>query len=109
MPPELLVIERSIALHAEVAERLRLDPALLERAKGKVRGWLEEGSVAGPYARAWATILERPLEEILHQLVERSEQAHDLRQVSPFAGVIDPRTRWRILKAVRDRVRRETS
>jgi len=109
MPPELLVVERSIALHAAVAERIRLDPALLERARGRVRAWLAEGSVASPYARAWEAILERPLEEVLHQLVERSEEAHDLRQVSPFAGFIDPRTRWRILKAVGERVRREVS
>ena len=101
MRPELLVIERSLALHAEVAERIRSDPTLLERTKRRVRGWLDGGSVAGPYAHAWNAILERPLEEVLHKLVERSEEAHDLRQVSPFAGIIDPRTRWRILKAVR--------
>jgi hypothetical protein len=104
MGPELLVIERSIALHTEVAARIRRDPTLLERAKRRVSQWLDEGSVANPYARAWAKILESPLEEVLHQLVERSEEAHDLRQVSPFAGVIDPRTRWRILKAVRVRL-----
>ena len=103
MRPDLLVIERSLALHAEVAERIRRDPALLERAERRVRGWLEDGSVAGPYARTWAAILELPKEEILRKLVERSEAAHDLRQVSPFAGIIDARTRWRILKATRAR------
>jgi hypothetical protein len=101
MRPELLVMERSLALHAEVAERVRRDPALIERAKRRVQSWLDDGSVAAPYARAWAAVLELPLEEILGRLVERTEAAHDLRQMSPFAGVIDPRTRWRILRAHR--------
>ncbi|HEX7668936.1 MAG TPA: hypothetical protein VF395_05110 [Polyangiaceae bacterium] len=48
MRPELLVIERSLALHAEVAERLRRHPALIERAKQRVKGWIDDGSVAAP-------------------------------------------------------------
>jgi hypothetical protein len=33
-------------------------------------------------------------------LVDRSEEARGLRQVSPFAGVIDPRTRWAIHRRI---------
>jgi hypothetical protein len=36
-------------------------------------------------------------------LVERSEAADALRQVTPFAGVIDPRARWQIWRDVRQR------
>jgi hypothetical protein len=33
--------------------------------------------------------------------VDESEEARALRQVTPFAGAIDPRTRWRIWREVR--------
>jgi hypothetical protein len=35
--------------------------------------------------------------------VDPAEGARALRQCSPFAGVIDPRTRWRIWREVRER------
>lgn len=89
---------RSIALHAEVARRLAEDPALVERAKARVRRWLVDGNVARPWAVAWQAWLDLPLTELCARLVERSDEAQDLRQVSPFAGVLDARTRWRVLR-----------
>ncbi len=88
--------ERSIALHAAVAERIAADPALLENARARVDRWLREGSVHPRWASAWAALLQRPLPEILAALVDPSQHMRDLRQSSPFAGVLDPRTRWRI-------------
>jgi len=41
-----------------------------------------------------------PLSELETALAERSERMHDLRQVSPFAGILDARTRWRIHRDV---------
>jgi hypothetical protein len=40
-----LAEERSLALHREVARRLKVDPALLETARERVQGWLESGFV----------------------------------------------------------------
>jgi hypothetical protein len=31
-------------------------------------------------------------------LVEDSEMARELRHVSPFAGVLEPKVRWRLLR-----------
>jgi hypothetical protein len=102
--PHQLASERSRSLHVEVAERLRRDPTLVEQARVRVRGWVEHGSPALHYALAWQGLLDRPLEELLGALQEPSERMHDLRQVSPFAGVVDARTRWRIHREVRERV-----
>lgn len=90
--------ERSRALHGAVAERLRADPGLVEQARARVDGWWADGSVARPYVEAWRELLALPLGNLLERLVEPSERMHDLRQVSPFAGVLDARTRWRILR-----------
>ena len=91
-------VERSLALHREVAERLRREPRLLEEARTRVRQWLQDGSVHQDWAQAWRGVLEGTIDEVVARLTERSEQAHDMRQVSPFAGVLDARTRWEILR-----------
>lgn len=86
-----------------LAERLLADPTLVDRARLRVVNWLQSGSVHRRYAEAWRMLLDRPLPELVAALPEISEQMHDLRQVSPFAGVLDARTRWRIHRAVRER------
>jgi hypothetical protein len=101
-----LAEERSLALHRAVADKLATDPEALERARVRVRSWLESGEVAAYYARAWDEVLSHPLSEIRAFLVDESEEARALRQVTPFAGVIDPRTRWRIWREVREAMER---
>lgn len=101
-----LAEERSLALHRAVAEKLASDPDTLARARDRVRSWLASGAVAPYYARAWEEVLTRPLSEIRAFLVEDSERARALRQATPFAGAIDPRTRWRIWREVKEAMER---
>jgi len=96
-------VERSLALHREVVERLRHDPELLGAARERVERWLDEGSVHAAWAESWKTILDAGLDAVVAVLTDTSSRAHDLRQVSPFAGVLDPRTRWDILRACSSR------
>ena len=86
-----------------VAERLRANPSALARARARVAAWLEKGTVARPLAEAWEQVLARPLEEVLTFLTDRGERARDLRQTSPFAGLVDPRTRWNVWRRVGQR------
>jgi hypothetical protein len=95
---------RSLALHREVVERLALDPALIGRARDRVRRWIEDGSVPKPYARAWADLLELPFDDLRAAMLDEGERSRALRQVTPFAGFVDPRTRWRIWRETRARV-----
>lgn len=101
MDAHRLAEARSLALHGEIASLLRADPRRIEPARARVRHWIASGSVSGSYAEAWVRLLDGPLESLLGTLVEDSERARALRQVTPFAGLVDPRTRWRIWRTVR--------
>jgi hypothetical protein len=93
-------IERSLALHREVARRIVLDSAVLDRARVKVESWIAERSVPDVYASAWKSILQRTPSDIASEITKDDEATAALRQVSPFAGALDPATRWRILRDV---------
>jgi hypothetical protein len=93
-----LTEKRSLALHQEVARRIRQDPTLVVRAQRRVEQWLHDGSTHPYYARAWQQVLASGVDAICRTLIDPSEHAASLRQASPFAGVIDPKTRWAILR-----------
>ena len=61
---------------------------LQERSpRGRGRHWLEE----------WDRLLLGPTEEILEALTSRSPRARELRQNSPFAGVLSDAERQEVL------------
>lgn len=67
-----------------------------------MEGWGREGTVGADYVEAWAGLLAGDLETLIGVLTDPGERARELRQVTPFAGVIDPRTRWRIWREQRE-------
>jgi hypothetical protein len=91
--------ERSLALHRVVAARIRTDPAVLERARDRVRGWRDGALVAPFYRDAWASLLAMPVDELCTTLVRDDESMAALRQVTPFAGALAARERWLTLAA----------
>ena len=98
--------DASLKLHCAVAQRLRDDPSLVERARRRVEDWLRDGTVARPYADAWREILARPVGEVARFLEDPGERARQLRQTSPFAGFLDARTRWAVWRRARQGVGR---
>ena len=99
-----LAEERSIALHAAVVVELESRPEVLEQAKSRVNRWLRDGSVHASYASSWKELLSLPREQLKARLIDQSERMRALRQCTPFAGALDPRTRWRIHKETASRV-----
>jgi hypothetical protein len=91
---------RSRAYHAAIAGRLAAEPNLLAAAQQRVDGWRVSGAVHRRYVDAWRVLLAAPHEELVARLGEDSDQMNALRQVSPFAGALDARTRWKIWRSV---------
>jgi hypothetical protein len=99
LDPHRLAEERSIALHAAVAAKLRADPALVKRARQRLERWAAEGLAHPEYVSAWREVLLLPLDEICRLLSEPTERMRALRQATPFAGVLTPRERWALHRA----------
>lgn len=99
-----LAEERGLAYHRAVVERLLTSPRALEVARERVQAWSQAGSVHPHYVDAWTRLLELPLEDLCVAIVDTSDRGRALRQVTPFAGLIDPKERWRIWRDVRSRV-----
>lgn len=98
-----LAAERSLGFHRVIARRLVRDPAVLERARQRVKDWLAQ-TPDRAFAREWDKILAGSAESVAAFLVDRSELAEELRQSSPFAGVLDARERWEIWRQTRERL-----
>ena len=96
-----VVEQRSLRYHALIAQRLSTDAAILERARMRVDQWITQGTVAPYYAAGWKRVLESPLVEVSAFLTQDSEEARAFRQVSPFAGALTPRERWRLWATVK--------
>ncbi len=90
-------------MHREVARQLRVRPELLDAARERVRRWLESGCVSRYWAEAWNEALDGTLDGVIARITDLSQHMRDLRQTSPFAGALDPRVRWEILRRHRGR------
>ena len=91
---------RSLWLGYAIAGKIVADPqgalkkasenlAHLERVHGAGNRWLRE----------WRSLLEGPVTDVLDALVSRSPRARELRQNSPFAGLLSDEERHLVLQA----------
>ncbi len=90
---------RALAYHSAVAERL--DRTMVDDARERVDRLRAEGHLDPRYAERWRALLARPAAEIGRALVADTEEGRDLRQNSPFAGVLNEQERRRIIEAIR--------
>lgn len=96
------VEEKSLAVHQRIAAQLLKDP---ERTILKARSNLDQLRKAdrGHSARwldEWDDLLDRPTDEIVTAMLARTQDAIDLRQMTPFAGVITDAERSEALQSV---------
>ena len=96
------VEEKSLSIHRQIAARLLQDPATtlekarfnLTRLRSADRGhgarWLDE----------WDALLDRPTDQIVTAMLARTQQGIDLRQMTPFAGVLSDAERRKALRSV---------
>ncbi len=88
---------RALAYHRAVARRL--DKQLVAAACRTLRRWREGGQIHPEPAQKWQAILEKPVPSIAKFIRSDTQLARDLRQSSPFAGLITEQERRRALEA----------
>lgn len=87
---------RGLAYHRAVAQRL--DPQVIRDARVQLNRWRSEGKIDERYAARWERVLSRPIDRIARAISQDSQTARDLRQNSPFTGVLSEPDRRRVLE-----------
>ena len=90
---------RNLAYHRALARRLRR--STVDEARHVLWEWRAKGAIDPRYADEWESILDKPIREIRRILVSDDSHARDLRQNSPFAGLLTEPERRRILEEIR--------
>lgn len=99
MKDHRLIDQRSLAFDRRIAEELRRDPALIERARSNVARWMPTASTGvRRVLQEWQEILDGPFAEVLAMLEATDERATRLRQSSPFTSILSPAERTRIIQ-----------
>jgi transcriptional regulator with XRE-family HTH domain len=98
-PPMTREERRSLALHQVIADRLRADPLpIIARARRTLDLMLAGSAGSSPFLRDWKALLERPPEALASALTDPDPWARELRQVTPFAGILTAPERARVYR-----------
>ncbi len=91
---------RSLALDRLIADKLAVQPELLDRARQTLARWIAQRQPHRPEVLLeWQEMLQsHSLSEILALLRSDSEEAHRLRQSSPFCGILSIEERLAIFR-----------
>ncbi len=85
---------RSIALHRVIAQRLEADPKrVLAQARKNLTRMKRSGAGGAQLLEEWRVALKRPVVALVTLLTAPDPWARELRQVTPFAGVLSARER----------------
>jgi len=78
--------------HQAIADKLRANPALRQVAIDNIDRWLARNDYPLSVQQSllqWRDLLTRaPLEELIEQMLDRSEAGHQRRQNTPFPGIL---------------------
>lgn len=97
--------ERSLWLHRVVAGRLAVDPdTVLAHVRSNVEhlARVHPTGVTVAWLAEWRRLLDSGLDAVFDALTSRNRWAVELRQNSPFAGIIDEQERQAALTAFRE-------
>lgn len=94
---------RPLLLHTVVASRLITNPAaVIRRARENLDRWTDLSRHDAYWLERWRRVLELPAGQIALLLTERSQDAADMRQGTPFAGVLDDDERVAAIQRARE-------
>ncbi|HEX7351632.1 helix-turn-helix domain-containing protein [Brachybacterium sp.] len=98
--------EKSLWLHRALMGPLMIDPTtVLDQARQNIMVWLpqhrSDGMAAG-YLEQWLEIVDGGVDDVAEVLVGTDDRSSELRQNSPFAGVLSDQVRRRVLASFRE-------
>jgi excisionase family DNA binding protein len=97
--------EQSLWLHYALLAPLLAEPeTVIAKARDNLLHWSAKhrrDGMAMRYLAEWEHVLDAGLDAIVDTLTSRSQDARELRQNSPFAGVLTDEMRQRVLKTFR--------
>lgn len=103
--------EKSLWLHRALMTPLLTAPEdVIDRAFANIARWKREHRSDGMtvrYLSDWEQILSQGIDAVMETIVSLSPEACELRQNSPFAGVVDDTTRAQVLRTFKEHWRRE--
>ena len=100
LPPLTREDRRSLALHAAIVARLRDDPpAVLAKARASLGRMRTLHPGARRLLDEWRLLLRRPLAALLPMMLDPSPWSRELRQVTPFTGILSARERTEVYQA----------
>lgn len=95
--------EKSLWLHRAVVGELVRDPdRVIETAERNLERWKplhSKTGVTNAYLQKWTEVLDSGVDTIIETLTSTTEAAAELRQNTPFAGVLDDESRRQVLKS----------
>lgn len=93
---------RSLAYHRALAVVLRRNSvSAIKRAKRVLKRMSEGHPGAKPLFNRWRSWLDLPTEELISRMLDPGMTAREMRQVTPFSGLLEPKDRVQILKQFR--------
>lgn len=89
---------KQLYYHSVIASRLKDHPEWIDQAKTNLVRIGKINPNGAFFHRQWDVILDQCIDDIVDLLCESSTEMSDLRQETPFTGMIDKRERVDILK-----------
>ena len=98
---------RSLAFHHAIVKTLRKNPvAVISRARSNVERLARLHRGPQKLFEQWESWLALPIEELVSNILDPLPEAREMRQVSPFSGVLKPQERARIVRQFRKEIAR---
>lgn len=94
---------RSLEMHKVIAQKLKKNPELIEKARQNIRQWKEQSPSLTGALDEWEQIINQGIDKTIAFMCDPGEEATRLRQSTPFTGYLKPKERWRLYGAFRPR------
>jgi len=104
VPPLTREDLRSLAYHEAIVAKLKSDPkAVLAKARRNLEVMSKKHPDASRLFEKWAEWLICPIDELINRCLDLSLMARDMRQVTPFSGILSAKERLEVLKKFKKR------